>query len=231
MSKPRAKWDDATRGFFITSMVTETALGNCADSGFKKASWQRIINDLNDLAKPSQQLFTKQQCQSLYPKLKADWVIYSYIMNNSGFGIDPDTHVPTAAKSVWETLIIAHPSAGQFKGKPLKYFEELDLIFSGGGATGKYAKSPFTAASVTPGPGRNALDCEDDCDRVSKKARKSLAATPAQFQAWKSVEQENSNDEEEIAHPQAAKIPAVHINLGKCVAEGICLFMCITAFS
>ena len=85
-------------------MVTETALGNSADSGFKKASWQRIVNDLNDLVKPRQELFTKQQCQSLYPKLKADWVVYSNIMNNSGFGIDPDTHVPTATKSVWDTM-------------------------------------------------------------------------------------------------------------------------------
>ena len=50
MSKPRAKWDDATRRFFVAAMVTETGLSNCADSAFKKASWQRIVNDLNHLA-------------------------------------------------------------------------------------------------------------------------------------------------------------------------------------
>ena len=62
-------------------------------------------------------------------------------MNNSGFGIDPETHVPTAAK----------------------IFEESDMILSSGGATGKYAESPFTPVSVIPCPGRNAPDSEEDC--------------------------------------------------------------------
>lgn len=71
-------------------------------------------------------------------------------MNNSGFGIDSETHVPTAAKSVWDTVNVTHPTAGQFKSKPLKLFEESDMIFSSGVATGKYAESPFTSASVSP---------------------------------------------------------------------------------
>ena len=103
------------------------------------------------------------------------------------------------------------------------------VIFSGGGATGKYAKSTFTPASVTPCPGRDAPDFEEDCGRVSKVARKSLAATPAQIQAWKPEEEESSSDEEEIAPRQAAKLPVVQINRGKWVAKDICLFMCITA--
>jgi hypothetical protein len=41
----------------------------------------------------------------------------------------------------------AHPDASEFRGKPFVLFDDLDSIFTGKVATGKYSKS-----SMTPSP-------------------------------------------------------------------------------
>ena len=145
MKGARANWTEDSRAAFIHAMVAEIRRGNYVDSGFKKAGWGQIVEDLNTQTGGS---FSKQQCQSLYPKLKADWIAYSAIIGNSGFGIDPETLAPTAPKSVWDTLIVAHPFAAQFRYKALKHFDELDIVFYGSSATGKFAKSLLS--QVTP---------------------------------------------------------------------------------
>ena len=61
--------------------------------------------------------------------------MYSTLLDNSGFGVDPITKGPTASDSVWDAFCKAKPKAIQFRDKPLKSFGELDCIFSGKSAT------------------------------------------------------------------------------------------------
>ena len=136
-------------------MVSEIDAGVFVDSGFKKASWQKIVAALNENYENKRETsepkftYTKQQCQSYYSKIKSQWSVYDMLMNNSGFGRDPDTGGPTACDSVWNAVIAAHKDAVNYRHKILSLYEECTYIFTGKSATGKYAiSSVFTTPDV-----------------------------------------------------------------------------------
>ena len=64
----------------------------------------------------------RQQLQNQLAELKGNHAMYGYIVNQlSGFGIDPDTGLPTASEKCWEDFIMAHPKTGRFKTKPFHF--------------------------------------------------------------------------------------------------------------
>ena len=77
----------------------------------------------------------------------------------------------TASDSVWDAFCKAHPKAIQFRDKPLKSLEELDCIFSGKSATGKYAQS---SGPVTPSQRRD-IELSEASEDDGGKAISSLA--------------------------------------------------------
>jgi hypothetical protein len=140
----KVDWNDSNKRVFITAMMN-ASVDNFADSGFKKATWEIIKKEF--LHKTGLK-YSKQQLQSQHGVLKKKYIIYKAIMDNSGFGIDPETNGPSAPADVWERYIEAHPAAAAFQYKALPYFDDLDSVFTGKVATGKYAMS-----SVTPTAG------------------------------------------------------------------------------
>lgn len=143
----RTKWTEKSRECYINAMVSEIETGVFVDSGFKKASWKKTVADLNESYEGAREeneptfTYTKQQCQSYYSKIKNQWTVYNTLMNNSGFGIDPDTGGPTACDSVWNAHITVHKDAANYRFKVLLQHDECTYIFTGQGATCKYAKS------------------------------------------------------------------------------------------
>lgn len=140
----KVDWTDENKRHFITAMLNEAAKGNFVDNGFKKQSWHAIQAEFRETSKCP---YDKQQLHSHYGVLKKKYHIYKALKENSGFGVDPNNGGPTAADDVWLAYLKAHPDASQFRGKPFLYFDDLDSIFTGKVASGKYSK-----ASVTPSP-------------------------------------------------------------------------------
>jgi hypothetical protein len=136
---PNCKWTDESREAFILAMQDETCSGSAVDSGFKSAGWTKIVAAVEQKGFP----YTKQQFQSQYKNLKAGWVMWVAIMGNSGFGINHETMCATADNNVWEEFLIAHPGGKIFRTKAMFMFEELNEVFDGKAATGKYAVSSF----------------------------------------------------------------------------------------
>lgn len=134
----RVDWTDENRRHFVHAMMNEASKGNFVDNGFKKQSWQAIQNDFNAA---SGCRYDKQQLHSHYAVLKKKYHIYKALKDNSGFGVDPSSLAPTAPSEVWTAYIKAHPDAAQFRYKPFTLFDDLDSIFTGKVATGKYARS------------------------------------------------------------------------------------------
>lgn len=141
VSESKVDWSDVNKRIFITAMMN-ASVDNFVDSGFKKATWLVILKEFNLKSGLS---YSKQQLQSQHGVLKKKYSIYKGIMDNSGFGINPETLVPSAPADVWEKYIEAHPAAAAFRYKALPHFDDLESIFTGKVATGKYAMS-----SVTP---------------------------------------------------------------------------------
>ena len=134
----RVDWTDENRHHFVQAMVNEASKGNFVDNGFKKQSWQAIQNEFNSA---SGCRYDKQQLHSHYAVLKKRYHIYKMLKDNSGFGVDPSSGAPTAPSEVWAAYIKAHPDAAQFRYKAFTPFDDLDSIFTGKVASGKYARS------------------------------------------------------------------------------------------
>ena len=140
-TEAKVDWTNSNKRVFITAMMN-TSIDNFADSGFKKATWLFILKEFN---LKSGLVYSKQQLQSQHGVLKKKYTVYKGIMDNSGFGINLKTQGLSAPADVWERYIEAHPAAANFRNKALLYFDDLESIFTGKVATGKYALS-----SVTP---------------------------------------------------------------------------------
>jgi len=87
--------------------------------------------------------------------------------NNSGFGWDPHTNLPTAPESVWDDIIAEHPQAKEFKTRPLIMYEELDQMFSGTAATGEYASYMASQVSQSRSPTLLESDYDSQAESVS----------------------------------------------------------------
>ena len=116
------------------------ARGNFTDSGFKLAEWSKSEEKFNSIS--GEMKANRQQLQNQLAESKGFHTMYGYIVNQlSGFGIDPDTGLPTASEKCWEDFIKTHPKAGRFKTKPLPLFNDLQTFFAGKVATGQFAIS------------------------------------------------------------------------------------------
>lgn len=144
----KVEWTEENKRHFVNAMTNEAARGTFVDNGFKKQSWQAIQDDfrINSGCK-----YDKQQLHSHYAILKKQYHIYKALKDNSGFGVDPVTGGPTAPPDVWVAYIKAHPDAAKYRHKVFTFFDDLDSIFTGKVASGKYAK----ASSVTPSPAQS----------------------------------------------------------------------------
>ena len=97
----------------------------------------------------------------------------------------------------------------------MKNFDELDIIFNGSGATGKYAKSPFTPVTPSHRRGHDSWgkSSNEEIDRVSKVARKSPSIS-AQPHDTNSEDDETMSDEDSTFPRQSTKGSALKLNRG-----------------
>ncbi|GMF61992.1 unnamed protein product [Phytophthora fragariaefolia] len=108
-------WDedagDAFSRLFFQRLVN---LGR-VEAGFKKQTWTRIMNQLNQVV---QQAFTKAQLQSRLQQLKKKYAVYTELIGNSGFGKCPRTGRPTAPDSVWDDVAEDNSDIDSAPGPP-----------------------------------------------------------------------------------------------------------------
>ena len=128
-------WNVEMKGKFIAAIIDEIKRGNFTDSGFKAASWNRIVADFNQAAGV---LAVKQQLQNQFSDLKKKYMTFKALVDNSGFGWDDELQLPTAPDDVWDAWMAKHPEAARFRTQTLPYFKELDDIFGGKVALGDY---------------------------------------------------------------------------------------------
>ena len=67
-------------------------------------------------------------------------------MNTDPFAVR-GLKIPTAPSSGWDDYTAAHTVAKGYRYKTLSNFEELETLFCGRVATGKFAQSPAIAAA------------------------------------------------------------------------------------
>lgn len=135
---PPASWTAGQVGALVRALTVEMSKGVCTDSNFKSSQWKSIHSEF---VKETHQVYTVQQLQSKFNDLKRKYQIFHSLVENSGFGWNEEKRIPTAPQEVWDEYLKAHPKAAPFKNSTLENYEELDDIFNGRVATGKFATS------------------------------------------------------------------------------------------
>lgn len=116
-------------------LVVKHSIG-FADSGFKKQHWMLI---LNEFCKRSRKSVSKGKLHNKHSELKKDFGIWKELCNNSGFGWDENSNLPTAPGDVWDRYLNANPKARKFRNKALEFNDLLYNLFDGERATGEFA--------------------------------------------------------------------------------------------
>ncbi|KAE8968517.1 hypothetical protein PR001_g27766 [Phytophthora rubi] len=145
-------WTPELTARFINAVLDQVVrLGAAYEGNFKKAVWNRIVSAFND-GLPDATCRDRKQLQSKIADLKKKYKAFTAMKNNSGFGWDPSTDMPTAPDAVWDDVIAAHPQAREFKTRPLFMYAELDRILSRTVATGSYAAYVSQPGTSRPQP-------------------------------------------------------------------------------
>ncbi|KAG3011353.1 hypothetical protein PC128_g17337 [Phytophthora cactorum] len=118
--------------------------------------------------------------------------------NNSGFGWDPQTSLPTALEYEWDAVIVEHPPAREFRSRALIIFGEIDQIFSGTAVTGQYASHMRFSHNED---GNN-----DDEDNVSRSGNERNTEEAENDSESGGASEQSSNEATHTASPRAAKV-------------------------
>ena len=133
-----ASWTPERTSLLVTLCHGEVIRGTGDGNGFKAQVWSRILIDFNREANVA---YTQPQLSSKLSDLKNRYKTFTHCANNSGFGWDIVKKIPTAPEDTWVAYLLAHPKAKEYRFQTLENYDELNDIFCGKIATGKYASS------------------------------------------------------------------------------------------
>jgi len=159
-SKNEAKWNSQRLKLFVAACLSELRKNGGAltdNSGFKTQGWNSITTHFNKLQRDTENHehdYTSAQLQSKYANVKADYKLFSKIVDNSGFGWNEETKMPTADKGVWDDFMTKHPKCKKFMHKSLPFYDESKELFENKIATGKFSSSsvPSFSSALSPAP-------------------------------------------------------------------------------
>jgi Myb/SANT-like DNA-binding domain len=133
--KDRITWTDQYKKAIINLMGIEVLKGNFTDNSWKRAALHTMVESFNATFNRH---IVVTQLTSFISAIKGRYKGYAALLENSGFGIDPISRVPTASSSVWADFLACHKNCDDFKKAALPYYDELHLIFGGKVATGNF---------------------------------------------------------------------------------------------
>jgi hypothetical protein len=102
---------------FVEFLLKEVANGKRADNSFKAKTWQDAVPVINAKLPEGWLTLTAKKIQQKYDNMKKDFDIYETLLNQSGFGFNPDTQATDVDEGTWKEYVAAHPKASKFRRK------------------------------------------------------------------------------------------------------------------
>ena len=104
----------------------------------KGVGWKVVVNCFNEASRLN---YKHQQLESKVSSMKRDYTDWCWLTQTSGFGLDPETNLPTADDVSWTALghCPSHKGKMKFRHRQLDHQSLLESLFTGNVATGKYA--------------------------------------------------------------------------------------------
>ncbi|KAB1217110.1 hypothetical protein CJ030_MR4G021211 [Morella rubra] len=96
-----------------------------------------------------ERLFTAKQVKGKWDRLKRAYIDFAFILRQTGFGWDDDTHTVVASEEAWSNLLKGNPKLVRYKRQGCPNFELMKAVFSRSTATGS-GRHASTHAPISP---------------------------------------------------------------------------------
>jgi hypothetical protein len=106
---PDLKWIERMEYWLFESLLAQDRLGKRADQGFKSEAWLPVIETVQEAYNlsghsPVREI-TKTQCQGKEAAFKTLYKEHCWLLDQSGFGLDPVTGLIEASDEAWAEVI------------------------------------------------------------------------------------------------------------------------------
>jgi Myb/SANT-like DNA-binding domain len=132
------RWDQTSERAYLDSLINAVKKGQRTDTGWKP---EVIGNAIITFQGKGLKAFTKQQFETKRDGWKKKWKLFNTILNITGFGYNEHTGRIEAEDDCWDRVLLQYRDAKQFRWATLQYRAELDEIFGGTAADGRYAQN------------------------------------------------------------------------------------------
>lgn len=99
-------WTYAMEDGLFTTLLDKVRSGKRADSGFKQEAWVDALGVVRFRAPLHlQALLSVEKLKNKESNIKALYKDWKWLLNQSGFGVHPETRVVTAPDSAWDEVL------------------------------------------------------------------------------------------------------------------------------
>ena len=96
------QWKEPMVQVLLEGLSIEQDSGKQADGGFKPEAWVAVLAKVRVHMTDPVEWMDVDKIKNKYQNIKAKWSIWHALCENSGFGWDVETGMPTAPDEVWD---------------------------------------------------------------------------------------------------------------------------------
>jgi hypothetical protein len=191
--EPPVQWDDIKRECLLRALIKYNK--DC-DGGVKSSAWKKVVKAMNDEFPTVQ--WKKSHVQSQRQNLKKRYLIFKKLKDNdgtSGWGWDERDKMATAPPAVWDSYLLQHKDAKEFRYKGFILYDLCFDCFGSSTADGRYATSAMDSSESSGSSDEDSSlsatslnsDCDSDLGNVAainrRKRTRRERSTPAAHSA------------------------------------------------
>ncbi|CAN6371763.1 unnamed protein product [Urochloa humidicola] len=132
----RLVWNHVMSAFVLRRFSTLVGEGLKTDKGFKEVHLNSVANDLREFTGLE---VSGTQVYNHLRKWRAKWVKITKLRDLSGSNWDEENYMITLSPEHYNGHIKDHPKDAEYLNVPIKNYNEMQMIFGSGVATGRYA--------------------------------------------------------------------------------------------
>ncbi|CAN6197983.1 unnamed protein product [Urochloa humidicola] len=171
------RWTSAISAFVLRHMCQLISTGVRTDKGFKEVHLNQVAKALQEF---SGNEVTGTQVYNHLRKWRQRWIRVTKLRELSGALWDDENYVISLEEEHYNGHIKAHPKDADFLNKPIENYQQMEIIFGNGLATGKFAMGSGEALGNPSDFAESTLKVEPDATKVDDASKLLREATKTQ---------------------------------------------------
>ncbi|TVU47743.1 hypothetical protein EJB05_07352 [Eragrostis curvula] len=165
------RWTNVMSGFVLRRFCQLISTGVRTDKGFKEVHLNQVARDLHEFTGNE---VTGTQVYNHLRKWRQRWIRVTKLRELSGALWDEDNMMITLEEEHYKGHVKAHPKDADLLNKPIENYQQMQVIFGNGLATGKFAmgsSEPLGCPSDFAESSLKAEDCKSMFGEPSTKGQ------------------------------------------------------------